>query len=79
MEQAAISEVVDAIRAYLAKYPHASDSLEGVQRWWLSGREASQAVLSAALERLVLDGVMESRRLPDGSWLYATRTRPPHE
>ena len=76
MDTTAIDDVVDAIRAYLLRHPNASDSAEGIGRWWLTDNDAPPAVLNAALGRLVLDGVMELRRLPDGSSLYVARPLP---
>ena len=75
MAQREIEHVADTIRAYLDTHPSASDSLDGVLQWWLDplGTRVSPVVATAALERLIRLGVVESRPLPDGGRLFAAR------
>lgn len=58
MDEQAIEQVVQQIRAYLAARPQAADTLEGIHHWWINwaGGEESPAVTLAALERLVAGG-----------------------
>lgn len=61
MDEQAIEQVVQQIRAYLAARPQAADTLEGIHHWWINwaGGEKSPAVTLAALERLVAGGEVE--------------------
>ncbi|QWP78994.1 hypothetical protein J5226_11640 [Lysobacter sp. K5869] len=66
-------EVESAVLAYLDRHPGAADTLDGIAAWWLprqryiTARERIEGVLS----RLVAAGVLQLRRLPDGTALYA--------
>jgi hypothetical protein len=61
-----------AIVAYLVRHPAASDTAEGICRWWLrpSGCEDDVAMVQGALEELVGAGKMQRRELPDGGVVY---------
>jgi len=63
------------IEGYLAEHPDAADTAAGIQRWWLPRRFADWPVASvtAALDRLVAQGVIVSVPLPDGRVLYTRR------
>jgi len=65
------------IEAYLRERPQASDTIEGIQRWWLGTRwsHASLRLIAAALELLVDRGVMKTRAQADGSTLYYSGAR----
>ncbi|HJY75509.1 MAG TPA: hypothetical protein VKE95_02705 [Burkholderiales bacterium] len=65
------------IEAYLRERPHASDTIEGIRRWWLGTRwsHASLRLIVAALELLVDRGVMKTRAQADGSTLYYSGAR----
>ncbi len=67
-----IGSVVEAIRDYLTRHPEAADSPEGIARCWLSGSvvDASVSDVHAALERLIEQGIVSARRLPDGGQIY---------
>lgn len=67
-----VAEVADEIRCYLAGHPNASDTLDGVQTWWLP-QGTAEATVQQALDQLVADGVMHKRQLPDGNLIYAAR------
>lgn len=71
-----VSVAKAGILRYLEQHPKASDSVVGIQRWWLSGHELSELDVLAAVEQLVREGQMEIRRLPDGSRVYAAHQRP---
>lgn len=65
--------VASAIERYLAEHPNASDSLEGVHRWWLPPHApaVAQQVVERALEWLVGRGVVEKRVHADGRVVFA--------
>lgn len=56
-----IARVADAIRHYLVLHPDASDSLSGIQRWWLGheSRNLAPENIEAALEHLVQCGAID--------------------
>jgi hypothetical protein len=68
-----VSDIAAAIRRYLADHPNASDSLEGVQRWWLGegAVEAPGPTVQQALDQLVKKGTVVNKMLPDGTVVYA--------
>lgn len=68
-----VSDIAGVIRRYLANHPNASDSLEGVQRWWLAegAVEAPGPTVQQALDRLVKKGTVVRKLLPDGTVVYA--------
>jgi hypothetical protein len=68
-----VSDVEVVIRRYLENHPNASDSLEGVQRWWLGegAVEAPAPTVQQALDRLVKKGTAVKKLLPDGTVVYA--------
>ena len=72
MRDERLAAVTEAIEAYLVRHPHAADSAEGIARWWLSmgGLDASVEEVRAALGRLIEQGLVAWRQLPDGRRLY---------
>ncbi|HYP98149.1 MAG TPA: hypothetical protein VER96_05715 [Polyangiaceae bacterium] len=69
--------VANEISRYLTKHAEAADSLEGIQRWWLTRiriEEAAQRV-KRALESLVHRGTVVMEVLPDGGVLYRSACR----
>lgn len=67
-----IQELVKVIGRYLTKNPHASDSLSGIQRWWL-GRASSGELpdlVEAALTWLVQRGEVERIEVHGGEPIY---------
>ena len=74
MEQAHIDRIAEVILAYLASHPNASDSVDGVRRFWLgASAEAAPEIVVLALEQLERHHVVGWRLLPDGERLYAAR------
>ncbi|MGA8053861.1 MAG: hypothetical protein WCA12_08375 [Burkholderiales bacterium] len=67
-----VSEVADEIRRYLAANANASDTVEGVQTWWLAPGVPGSTV-QRALDALVAAGVVHKRQLPDGNRIYGAR------
>ena len=62
----------EAIEAYLARWPHAADTEEGIAQWWLPrmGVELPLPDVRSALARLVQSGAMTRTDLPEGSVIY---------
>jgi hypothetical protein len=72
-----IERLAGAIARYVNAHPNASDTLEGVARWWVAS-EAEHAPLDAlqrALDTLTDREILTRRVLPDGRRVYAARTR----
>jgi len=67
------AEIRSAVLGYIGAHPHAADTLDGIARWWLPQQRyvTAQARIQAALERLVEEGHLQLRRLPDGTVLYS--------
>lgn len=68
-----VSDIATVIGRYLAAHPNASDSLEGVQRWWLGegAVDAPGTTVQLALDCLVKKGTVVKKLLPDGTVVYA--------
>jgi hypothetical protein len=62
----------ELIYRYLARNPNASDTVEGVARWWLARQRRYDAVgtVEQALELLVREGVVTVSALPTGGTVY---------
>lgn len=67
------SSLEEALDAYCAGHPNAADTVEGVRRWWLADPAIPLADVEAALGALVERGMLDVRRLPDGTALYFNR------
>jgi hypothetical protein len=61
---------VQELTAYWLAHPHASDTLEGICRWWLSAASSSQPLVEQALQWLVERGVVVAHRAADGRVRY---------
>lgn len=72
------AEIQAAVLGYIGAHPNAADTLDGIARWWLPQQRyvTAQARIQAALERLVADGSLQLRRLPDGTALYSLGRAP---
>lgn len=72
-----ISDIAAEIRRYLASHPNATDSLDGVQRWWLvqGAVEAPTLSVQQALDLLIHEGTVMKKVLPDGTAVYAGHLR----
>jgi len=70
---AELDQVVVGIRKYLLEFPHAADTVDGIAAWWLArdlpGVSAIQ--VERALELLLATGFVRTRRLGDGTVIYA--------
>lgn len=67
-----ITETASAIERYLASRPHASETVEGIARWWLLRQrfDDSVATVQNALDLLVKRGVVERLSLAGGQTMY---------
>ncbi len=75
MRDERVAAVTEAIQAYLARHPLAADSAEGIASWWLGGGlEVSVEEVCAALARLIDQGLVAWRQLPDGRHIYGAAT-----
>ncbi len=69
-----VSSVMESIVAHVASNAGAADTADGIRQAWLSGA-ATAAEVDLALERLVADGALVARALPDGSVLFSAPGR----
>jgi hypothetical protein len=60
-EQQREAAVAEAILAYLAAHPQATDTLEGIAEWWLLRQRVREEVgrVARVLRRLADDGLLE--------------------
>lgn len=67
-----IKSVASAIQRYLAHCPDASETAEGVARWWLARQRYNDALelVQNALDTLEEDGQVERVNTGAGSVLY---------
>lgn len=72
MRDERVAAVTEAIQAYLTHHPLAADSAEGIASWWLpgGGLEVSVEEVCTALARLIDQGLVAWRQLPDGRHIY---------
>lgn len=74
------AEIEAAVLGYIGAHPLAADTLDGIAQWWLPRQRyiTAHARIEAALARLVDEGALHLRRLPDGTALYSLgRPLPP--
>jgi hypothetical protein len=71
--------VADEIAHYLDRRPDASDTEEGVMRWWIPRirLEEERGVVRSALALLVSQGVVERVVLPGGLVMFRLHRRHP--
>jgi hypothetical protein len=64
--------IAQLVARYLAAHPEASDTLDGIARWWLDRQRFDDAKpdVLRALEALERRGVVERRRLANGLTLF---------
>ena len=67
-----IQNIAQIIERYLSTHPNAAETLEGVADHWLRAQrvEASVDQVQQALNRLINQGLIVQKRLPDGAVLY---------
>jgi hypothetical protein len=67
-----INDVAEQILRYLEANPKASDTLEGVAKWWLMKQRLTESIVlvQGALKLLEEKGLICERRNVDGGLLY---------
>jgi hypothetical protein len=64
--------IVSVLASYLRTHPAASDSLDGISRWWLDGEEDPLIEeVNEALQQLVRHGGLRAFMAADGRTRYA--------
>ena len=68
-----MATLAQEIETYLLTHPNASDTIEGVIKWWIALQRYQQARedVQEALEFLVAEGAVVKRKLSDGRFIYA--------
>ncbi|VAX01218.1 hypothetical protein MNBD_GAMMA22-3092 [hydrothermal vent metagenome] len=66
--------LVQQIADYLARHPHAADTVEGIARWWLPQQPGVRSVerVSRSLEYMLKNNLISRRTLSDGREIYTT-------
>jgi hypothetical protein len=74
---AELEQIVAALLAYLSAHPSAADTAEGIAEWWLGGLEGSvtKVAVEQALQRLIDEGVVASKRIANGTVIYALNNK----
>jgi len=72
---AAIERIASAIERYVALHPNASDTIDGIHRWWLMNEPLAEdtTLVEPALTRLIERGVLMRRTLPGDTVLFTRR------
>jgi Fe2+ or Zn2+ uptake regulation protein len=75
---AELEQVVAAIKAHFSAHPNAADTVDGIASWWLpeSAQGASHALVERALQTLVVEGLVKSRRIANGTVVYSLNRDP---
>ena len=69
-QNASKRELIARLARYLRANPLASDTREGIARWWVGADGVDPAMLDDALAWLVADGVVECMYAADGRVRY---------
>lgn len=71
-QEPSVDQVANALLRYLHDHPDASDTLDGIARWWFPAQPVAylRSTVLLALERLVEAGVVEKRTLSDGTAIF---------
>ena len=74
-------EMAEAVCSYLAEYPSAMDTLEGIAGWWLMRQRIRADVerLERVLRRLVDSGVLEMSGSTESPSFRLRRAKPEHD
>lgn len=70
---------VQALMAYWRAHPQASDTLEGICRWWLNADTFLAPWVESALLWLAERGVVVTRQASDGRVRYRLAGQPPSD
>ena len=65
-------DITGAILEYFRKNPDASDTLEGISRWWLMSEKLDATVVEveSAIEDLIVKGMIEKQTIDTGNLIY---------
>ncbi|WP_338699844.1 hypothetical protein V5279_18835 [Bradyrhizobium sp. 26S5] len=65
-------EIATIIKRYVEKHPHAADTSEGIQTWWMPAERKGDSPqdVAAALDYLVETECLLRVRLADGTVIY---------
>ena len=76
-EEAHVRDTAEEISRYLEEHPDAADTLNGIQQWWVFQQRLDESLdlVSRAIEHLIRRGVVERRRLADGTVLFVRRAK----
>lgn len=71
------TKIAHRLLAYLSGHPHASDTLEGISRWWLTDGTSSRdsILLKEVLDDLVVQGLIEKNKGSDQQLYYRSRPK----
>jgi hypothetical protein len=75
--QADIKALADEIASYLREREQVADTLEGIARWWIMRQrlQEGQRKVAQAMDYLCAQGLVTTRKLPDGVVLYTSSTQ----
>jgi hypothetical protein len=67
-----LSSTAHQILAYLFEHPTSQDTLEGIMEWWMLEQQIKRwiAMVEAALDEIVVEGLVLSRTAEDGRIHY---------
>jgi hypothetical protein len=68
--QPGIQVIVEALIAYVRANPNACDTVDGIERWWLSDCRQSSRDVTAALDWMVRGGYLQAVTATDGRIRY---------
>lgn len=66
----AARQAMRGLIAYWRSNPHAADTADGIQRWWLADLSLSRHAIDAALQHLVDEGRATAVTAADGRVRY---------
>ncbi|HEX7312753.1 MAG TPA: hypothetical protein VF297_02470 [Pyrinomonadaceae bacterium] len=68
-------KVARQILTYLREHPQASDTLEGIAKWWMQNQTLNESLnlIKQALAELETEGEVSERKMSDGRTIYAAR------
>lgn len=72
-----IVKIANEVTDYLANYPNAVDSLEGITTWWLTQQRYQSAlnIVQSALDMLVESGKVVKSTATDNEVVYSLRLK----
>lgn len=67
-----VKSVADTIHRYLSSYPEASETVEGIARWWLARQRYNDSIelVQTALDFLESEGKVKRIQVSKGTVLY---------